>query len=645
MRRAGIDQGRVWYAVMIAAWLSLPPLAWLQYQWIGRISQAERERLQADLDTSVSRFVADFDSQVERLNRAMLSGPVGPAGTEFGDLPARYARLAEIDVDERLVRNVYVTRGGPDGTEEFFRFDPASGQLINAEWPASLQQFRPSVAELSGALDQFGRGAAPRGAGNRGPQGPGDRGPQVPFDRIDDQIPALLSPWWRMPPPGAVMRPMPAEGFPRPSFGGWLIVELDLDHIRNQMLPALVQQHFSRAGQIEYDVRVVSAAQPGRIIYSSTPSLPADAFDAAEAEATFLQLRRGPPGGLPPGGSPAGPPSASPGMRSGGSPPRDMQEPPRTMPVPRGGWVLQVVHRGGSLDALVLQTRRRNLAVSLGVLAVLAVSLAVLLVSTRRAQRLAMLQMDFVAGVSHELRTPLSVIRSAGENLADGLVAGDKQVRRYGGVIREEGRRLSQMVEQILGFAGTQSGRVSYEFQPVEVRDVVTKALAACEPEIRASGCAVETEIPPDLPMVAADETSLAHSVRNLIDNAVTHGAEGRWVGIRAQLVGTGKPQVEIRVEDRGRGIDPQDARRLFDPFYRGARSVKDQIRGFGLGLTLARRIVEAHGGTLWAEPVAGGGACFLMRLPAIPETAVSAGEGGAAGEQDDDKTDPARRG
>jgi len=201
------------------------------------------------------------------------------------------------------------------------------------------------------------------------------------------------------------------------------------------MLPALVRQHFARAGQPEYDVRIVSAAEPRRTIYSSTPSLPADGFGAIDAQATFLQVRRGPlggspPGESPPGGSPSGPAQDFRGLRSGGPPPRDMPQ------EPRGGWLIQVAHRGGSLNGLVSQTRHRNLAVSLGVLAVLAVSLAVLLVSTRRAERLATLQMDFVAGVSHELRTPLSIIRSAGENLADGLVSGNDQVRRYGGVIR-----------------------------------------------------------------------------------------------------------------------------------------------------------------------------------------------------------------
>jgi signal transduction histidine kinase len=610
MRTPGTSRGRVWYVVMIAALLSLLPLAWFQFQWIGKISQAERERLQADLDKSVSRFTDDFDSGLDRLFRALLFGPAGSPEAEFENLPARYARLNEVGADDRLVRDIYATRGGPDGTDELVKLDRVSGRLVQTEWPGVFERFRRPGGFLEADDRRF----------------------QTPSPLIDEQITALRIPWLR--PPFPNLTGQPADGANRPSPGGWYIVELDVEYIRNEILPALVRRHFAGAGQLEYDVRIVSTGQPGRVIYSSTPSLPADTFDTVDAQATFLQVRRGPRAELP-----SGPPQGSLGGRGVGPPQRRVPDAP-------GGWVLQVVHRGGSLDALVSQTRGRNLAVSFGVLVVLAVSLVVLLVSTRRAQRLATLQMDFVAGVSHELRTPLSVIRSAGENLADGLVAGDEQVRRYGAVVRDEGRRLSHMVEQILGFAGMQSGRASDDFRPVDVRQVIANALAASEPEIRASGCAVQTEVPPDLPMMVADATSLAHCLRNLLDNAVTHGVEGGWVGIRARSVGAGKQQqVEIRVEDRGRGIDPHDAPHLFNPFYRGRLSVRNQVRGFGLGLTLARRIVEAHSGTLQAEAAPGGGACFVIRLPVLPEIAASVDQNEVAGDRDNGETNSACRG
>jgi signal transduction histidine kinase len=612
------SEDRVWYAVMLAAWLSLPPLAWLQYTWIGRISLAERERLQTDLTASVSRFAGDVDSQVDRIARGMQVGPgSGPPASDAADLQARLARLSDTGADDRLIGHLYATRGGANGTDECLEFNRTSGELTKVDWPAALEPLRQAAPHPTPDFDQPRRG--------------------FPFNRVDDQFPALFVPWYRPPPDGS--GPMRGGGVPPPPIGGWLIVQLDLDYLKTVLLPSLAQEHFARGGRLEYDVQVVSAGEPRRVIYSSAAA--AEPFAAPDAQAAILGMRRGPPGAMP-GGPPGIAPDRPPDMPLRGGEPSSRGLPPE----PRGGWIVQVVHRGGSLDALVRQTRQRNLGISLGVLAVLAASLATLFVSTRRAQRLALLQMDFVAGVSHELRTPLSVIRSAGENLADGLVSGSEQVRRYGGVIRDEGRRLSQMVEQILGFAGLQSGRTAFDFQPVDVREVIARAIQACEPEIRASGCTVETDISADLPGVVADATSLVHCLRNLIDNAVTHGGEGKWVGVSARKVDSGKQaQLEIRVEDRGRGIDPEDARRVFDPFYRGRRSVRDQIKGFGLGLALARRIVDAHSGTLWAEPIAGGGARFLIRLPAAPGAAAAAGEAAGSEDEDDGEADSAGRG
>ena len=116
-----------------------------------------------------------------------------------------------------------------------------------------------------------------------------------------------------------------------------------------------------------------------------------------------------------------------------------------------GRWQLLIKHRAGSLEAAVTEARRRNLVISFGILLLLAASVGTIIISTGRAQKLARQQVEFVAGVSHELRTPLAVICSAGENLADGVVEAPAQVSQYGALIRNEGRRLTKMVEQGLG--------------------------------------------------------------------------------------------------------------------------------------------------------------------------------------------------
>ena len=131
------------------------------------------------------------------------------------------------------------------------------------------------------------------------------------------------------------------------------------------------------------------------------------------------------------------------------------------------------IARGGGESA-----RRRNLLVSSSILALLGVSVGFLVVTTRRAQELARQQMEFVAAVSHELRTPLAVIRSAADNLADGVVHDDAQVRKYGELVRGEGRRLTEMVEQILEFAGIQSGQRSFALRPVALDPLLQEVVA-----------------------------------------------------------------------------------------------------------------------------------------------------------------------
>ena len=278
-----------------------------------------------------------------------------------------------------------------------------------------------------------------------------------------------------------------------------------------------------------------------------------------------------------------------------------------------GRWTLVAKHRAGSLEAAVAAVRMRNLMLSSGILLLLTMAIGLIVVSARRAQELARQQMEFVAAVSHELRTPVSVIGTAAGNLADGVVGDPQRVRKYGETIQSEARRLAETVERVLQLAGIAAGprrRGAGAGRARGSRRAIRSH--ACRTEIEAAGVTVETDVA-DGPArsVAGDVTALRSALQNLISNAVKYGGDARWVrvsGARGPERGHRSPNVVFTVEDHGLGIDAEDRKHIFEPFYRGREAVSQQIQGSGLGLNLVQRIAEAHGGRVVGVERAGQG-------------------------------------
>ncbi len=553
----------VWAGIMAVVAL-LVLLATLQYRWIGQLSSAERERLQNDLHAAAERFADEFNRETGRA----MQIPAGPRPSVADD--DEYARRLRNRLDSfvlhGLVKAIYITRDGDSGTEKLLQLQGEAFQEV--PWPAEFNELRQKLESRREIRPGF----------------PG------PFMASDDSLPAFASPRMRRF-PGPPFGGPPVRRDSGPAVDGWTICLLDAEFLRTSYLPALEKTHFGS----HYRIVVRRLHEPRQVIYSSTS---ASRFSAADADARAELFR---PRLRPPFGRPEGLPG--PGFMAGGL-----------------GWEVLVKHESGSLQALVSRTRRRNLAISMAIMLMLAATLGLFVVALRRAQRLAQQQMEFVAGVSHELRTPLSVICSAGENLADGLVGPQDQVRRYGSVIRDEGRRLSNMVEQILRFAGIQSGRAQYRSELISIESIVEQALAASEMELREFSCQLEKRIEPGLPLLLGDVTALAHAIRNLVCNAAKHGA-GSWAGFTASTApGETGPAIEILVQDRGPGIDPEDLPYVFEPFFRGRRALAEQVEGAGLGLTLAKRVIEAHGGSISVSSTPGKGTTFHVRLPAVSQ-------------------------
>ncbi len=401
-----------------------------------------------------------------------------------------------------------------------------------------------------------------------------------------------------------------------------VLIELNKSVIVDEIFPQLALSHFAGTNGLEYDVAVEDRNQNNEILYASTPGFGTATKLSPDAEASLLG------GFLSPETAIAGPVAAATGPVVTGS--RigaeqrffGMAGPVRLERFrfqDRGhGWVLIAKHRKGSLEAALASMHRRQLAISFGVLALLAVTIAMIIVATRRAQNLAKLQMDFVTGVSHELRTPLAVIGSAAENIADGIIDDKTKLKRYGAAIRDQARHLTQLVEQILQFAATRQNGYNYNLSQVDPAEVVKLALKDSDELIRSAGFTVDQNIEDALPPVTVDVPAITHCLQNLITNAIKYSGESRLISLRAAKarIDGDDFEIQISVEDKGIGIAHADLRRIFDPFYRSPAVASAQIHGTGLGLALAKSIAEAMGGSLSVTSQLGKGSTFTLHLP-----------------------------
>jgi two-component system sensor histidine kinase KdpD len=220
------------------------------------------------------------------------------------------------------------------------------------------------------------------------------------------------------------------------------------------------------------------------------------------------------------------------------------------------------------------------------------------------------LRNSLLSSVSHDLRTPLATITGAASGLLEGAERLEPAARReLLQAIHEEADRLNRLVNNLLDMTRLQSGAIQVRTEWHSVEELVGAALARLAG--RLGDHPVTTRVPPDLPLVPLDGVLVEQVLINLLDNAVKHTPPGTPVEVSAS-VGAGEARIEVA--DRGPGLPPGDEGRVFDKFYRGSPA---QARpGAGLGLTICRGIVEAHGGRITAENRPGGGVAFRVALP-----------------------------
>jgi signal transduction histidine kinase len=626
----------IWVVVLFVIAGLLATTAVLQYRWIKQISSSLEIQVRSNLQSQMTQWSLDFYGELSAICVALQVGPDSGARDDWTDYLQRYSEwsrkhlaqgsLENIRSNPALISRIYIWETSERAKPRLLFLDPSSNQIEQIAIPPQLEPLLVRLKESSQNLPMALRAWELPDPQNPAPDVPGQPQSSRKHDdpitgwQFDENIPAIVHPLvHHVEPLVHAKTQIPRANEPV----DWIVIVLDLATIQKTVLPQLANRYFGNDQELDYKLAVVVTGKPPHVIYSSDVNFPdtnSGAFDSTmnvfgpppesteghlwESLKNVESLRRqdwrtfSGPGWFP-----------------------VIQYQTGTDP-----WMLVVKRRAGPLSAVVNRVWRTNLFTGLAVLFLLTASVGLAILATQRVQRLASLQMNFVANVSHELRTPLTVILSAAENIADGVVEEQSAVKEHGGIITSQGRLLLDLVDRILLFAASTAGKKLQFLRPVQVSAILERALQNVAGIAQLAGIEIEKSIQPDLPNILADPVALCQCVQNLIVNAIKYRGRSNWISISAELQQSkdSARQICIRVQDRGIGIRDSELQRIFEPFYRSPETFATNVQGTGLGLTVTQRSVSDMGGKLMVSSTIGVGSTFTIQLPVAESFAVA---------------------
>ena len=282
------------------------------------------------------------------------------------------------------------------------------------------------------------------------------------------------------------------------------------------------------------------------------------------------------------------------------------------------GWTWAIKWPGTTIADISAKFLRYNYTV-LGALSFLMIGGVFLTYrNVSREMNLARLKSDFVANVSHELRTPLALIRLYAETLELGRLTAKEKYQEYFRIIREESERLTSLINNILDFSRIEAGRKEYEFKETNLPELVSSTLDSYRFQIEQNGFAFEENISRDIPPVNVDREAIARSLLNLVNNALKYSKDQKFIGVSLYR---SNGCVKLEVRDHGIGISQSEQEKIFEKFYRCGDPLVHNIKGSGLGLSLVRHIIRAHGGDVQVESAPEKGSTFTIELPLHPSS------------------------
>lgn len=548
-------------AICGALVLLLAALAAVQYRWATRVAAADAQREREHLETSASLFANEFNDEATKAF-SVLQNDVQNAvksGEPVTGIPRMIREVYYLDVPAQGIARVKRL-----GTNGLFTDAPVPPWLPAARCAPAVVEQRPLVL-ISPVFDitNFEKD--------------GTHGVRVMRTLSTDRC---------------------------------IVARIDDQYLTATRIPELIKKSFGETSWNEYDFAVVPRDRPAEPAYGAVVKP-----DVSKAFFSMSPLRFGPPRPRAVQDASGAPKKTTVFLQRYESTVITRGAMPENLAFGEGIWQLDVAHKGVPLAAAFERKRQRDLLLSLGVEVLLGIAIVFLVIGVRRMQKLAEQKMQFVAAVSHELRTPVSAISMLSRNQADGLVTGTDKVQQYGELMHQQSRRLNEMVEQTLQYAGIHSNLGRPAKTEIDLKRLINEAVDARREELSRRGFEVEVMTTSDLPVVHGDAKLLRIAIDNLLSNAEKYADGGRWIRVAAKYA-TADKEVQISVEDRGAGIPEADRSEIFEPFSRGQAAIDAQIPGSGIGLSLVRSAVEAHHGTVTLVSEPGRGSTFTLHLP-----------------------------
>ena len=559
-------------------------LAWLQYRWIGEVAQLEVKRHEAAQAASEKDLKLDYQEAINSIDLDLLMDPRQPrmegcvfyAG--YGEQVARFRRTSPFG---RLLKSIWVLVGtGPD--QKTWRLDEASGAFVEAS-SSTLEETPGFAKEIDSGIAELKIGGAPAlvrampiikiGATDPGAPGPHpERKNSLPFE-----------------------------------VQGALLIELNQDLLLKQLLIPSVERHFTdESGKPAFSIychkKQIYAS--GKLEPAASPDLSV-VLDNPVAVRLTVGRRDTPDSKAPSTGEIDRRFAAATGYQT---------------------FRVELYQHSGTVGKLLRGNRSKDLMASFTILFCLGASLGLIVVATGRLRSLARQERRFVTSVSHELKTPLSVILSASDNLAAGIIEDPAGVKKYGRTIEAEATRLKEMIDRILSYSRLELGSESPASNPIRPEAVLEEVLERREPMASQIGASFVRSSQPSQGTILGNRMDLASILENLIGNALKHGRpmdqEGtpsrEWdirVETKVEQKGSGLWWA-CSVQDPGHGIPDRERKTIFSPFRRGAHAEAEQVPGSGLGLAIAKKAAAVMGGDLLLEDSHGLGSRFTVILP-----------------------------